>query len=127
MRNIGLSMLIEMALQPPPATQDDVEPVLLFLSTALETNQRSYSVDIEENLTGRFINDTTFRTFNGWTVIIRHAKERPDVLAFERAIRERQDYHVVETWSEVTLSNPEKNIPRLLDILQSRLEQQTRH
>lgn len=127
MINLPLSPMIEMALEEPPTTNDGKRPCLFYASMNDGESPESYIADIEEALVGRWLDPSTFETVNGWTILFKHSLDRAEIDVFGIAMREREDYVIVETWAEYRLQNPEENLPRLVAFLEDLQRSQIRH
>lgn len=123
--NVALGPLTEMALENPPELQDKI-PCLLYVSTSHLETQQTFIDDLSRELIGVLVDETTYRTRNGWTVLFRHSMDREVIDTFRTAIKERNDYQIVENWSEYALKRTE-DIPRLLACVEQLHKQQTRH
>lgn len=123
--NVALGPLIEMALENPPDLQDKA-PCLLYISMSHLETQQTFIDDLSRELVGILVDETTYQTRNGWTVLFRHSMDREVIKSFETSIKERNDYHVVENWTEYSLKRTE-DIPKLIAAVEELHRQQTRH
>lgn len=123
--NPALGPLIEMALEDPPYLEGKL-PCLLYVSTSHMETQQTFKDDISNTMIGKLVDDTTFTTRNGWTIVFKHSLDREEIRTFELSIKERNDYQIVETWTEVALLRKD-DLPMLIDAIYRLDRMQTRH